>query len=689
MRRADLLIELGTEELPPTSLTTLRDAFANDVLRQIDDAGLEHGAMTLFASPRRLAFRIADLQTAQQDREVERRGPALKAAFDDEGRPTKAAEGFASSLGLSVDQLDTMETDKGAWLVARVTEKGRALQELLPEFIAQSLARLPIPKRMRWGARKAQFVRPAHWLVALLGDQVLPMQQLELDSGRSTLGHRFHAPGKIELPNAAEYEARLEKDGFVIADFERRREMIREQVLAAGKKAGGSASIDTNLLDEVTALVEWPVALCGHFDEDFLRVPQEALITAMQEHQKYFPVLDANGKLMNAFITVSNINSSNAAAVISGNEKVIRPRLADAAFFYDNDCRRTLAEHAEGLKSIVFQQQLGTLADKCQRISALAADIAGKIGGKAENARLAGELSKADLNSEMVYEFDTMQGVMGYYLARHQGLDNEVAEALREQYLPRFAGDVLPQTHAGQAVALADRLDTLVGIFGIGQKPSGDKDPYALRRATLGVLRIIIENQLALDLEALIEQAANQLGDRINHEAHADALAFVSGRYRAFYQEQGIDTPIILSVQAVAGNRPLDFDQRIKAVAAFRQRPEAAALAAANKRVANILAKQGGDGVSDKVDAGLLQQMEEKALADAINQVRDKTAPLAAKGDYAAVLEQLASLREPVDAFFDKVMVMAEDEALRNNRLALLSQLREQFLQVADISELG
>ena len=689
MQRADLLIELGTEELPPTSLPALRDAFANDVLRQVDEAGLEHDGMRTFASPRRLAFVIANLQAGQADRQVEKRGPAVKAAFDDDGQPTKAAQGFASSLGLNVDQLDTMETDKGAWLVARVNEKGRSLDELLPEFLAQSVQRLPIPKRMRWGIRKAQFVRPVHWLVALHGDRVIPMSLLELESGRQSLGHRFHGQGSIEISSPADYEQQLEKQGHVIADFARRREMIREQVIAVGKQAGGVASIDDDLLDEVTALVEWPVALAGQFDQDFLRVPQEALITAMQEHQKYFPVLDSNGKLLNAFITVSNIESGDPAVVISGNEKVIRPRLADAAFFYDNDCKKTLVEHAEGLKSIVFQQQLGTVEDKCQRIARLAAVIAEQIGGQAELAEQAGALCKADLNSEMVYEFDTMQGVMGYYLARHEGLDNDVAEALREQYLPRFAGDTLPATKTGQAVALADRIDTLVGIFGIGQKPSGDKDPYALRRATLGVLRIIIENQLPLDIERLINIAGEQLGERINADAAADALAFVSGRYRALYQEQGIETSVILSVQAVAGSRPLDFDQRIKAVAAFRQRPEAEALASANKRVANILAKQGGDAVPKQIDSALLKEAEESTLAKAIDTVRDKTAPLAKTGDYAAVLEHLASLREPVDAFFDKVMVMAEDEALRNKRLALLSQLRQLFLQVADISELG
>ncbi|WP_111657808.1 glycine--tRNA ligase subunit beta [Isoalcanivorax indicus] len=684
----DLLIELGTEELPPTSLKALSEAFANEVLRQIDDAGLAHGAMTVFASPRRLAFRIDALQTAQADRDIERRGPALKAAFDGDGQPTKAALGFASSVGLTVDQLDTQETDKGAWLVARVTEQGKPVSALLPDFLAQSVQRLPIPKRMRWGARKEQFVRPVHWLVALLGNEVLPLSLLGLTAGRDTRGHRFHAPAPLTLATPAEYEQRLEQDGFVIADFARRRDMVREQAIAAGTQAGGQAHIDTDLLDEVTALVEWPVALLGHFDADFLRVPQEALITAMQEHQKYFPVLDPQGKLMNAFITLSNIDSKDRQAVISGNEKVIRPRLADAAFFYDNDCRKTLAEHAEPLKQVVFQQQLGTVHEKCERIGRLAGIIATQIGGDAALATQAGRLSKADLATEMVYEFDTMQGIMGYYLARHEGLPEELAQALNEQYLPRFAGDALPATRTGQAVALADKLDTLVGIFGIGQKPTGDKDPYALRRATLGILRIIIEQQLPLDIVALVNDAAAGFGTRIDATTTADALEFINGRYRAMYQDHGIDTQVILSVLAVAPSQPLDFDRRVRAVAAFRARPEAAALAAANKRVANILAKL-DQAPGDEIDGALLEDDAEQALANAVVEAYARTEPLVDAGDYAAILALLAELRAPVDDFFEHVMVMADDDAVRNNRLALLSFLRDLFLQVADISELG
>ncbi|MBF5056609.1 glycyl-tRNA synthetase [Alcanivorax sp. 521-1] len=683
----DLLIELGTEELPPKALPTLSSALTEELVRQLDDAGLGHGAVESFAGARRLAVLVRDLDAKQPDRQVERLGPAVKAAFDGDGNPTKAAEGFAASVGLTVDQLDRQQTDKGERLFARLEETGRAAAELVPEFVAQAVNKLPIPKRMRWGRRKVQFVRPAHWLVALFGKEVIDFELLDQQSGRATHGHRFHAPQAIELAEAGDYATRLEQDGKVIADFGRRREMIRQQAEQAGRDAGGEARIDDDLLDEVTALVEWPVALAGRFDDDFLRVPQEALISAMEEHQKYFSVLDADGKLMPRFITISNIESRDPAKVAAGNEKVIRPRLADAAFFYDNDCKKPLEQHAQGLAQVVFQQQLGTLADKCERIGALAGVIANHIGGDEQLARRAGALSKADLNSEMVYEFDTMQGVMGYYLARNEGLPEELAEALHEQYLPRFAGDTLPRTKTGQAVSLADKIDTLVGIFGIGQTPTGTKDPYALRRATLGILRIIIENGLALDLRELLEQAAARLEGRIDAARVDEAFDFVKGRYRAMYQEQGIATPVIQSVLALddACRKPLDFDRRVKAVAAFQQREEAAALAAANKRVSNILAKL-EEAPPEEIDGALLEDEAEQTLTDLVVNAYERSEPLLEEGNYEAVLALLAELREPVDAFFDTVMVMAEDPAVRGNRLALLSFLRDLFLNVADIS---
>ena len=615
----DLLIELGTEELPPKALASLSAALTDEFVRQLDEAGLNHGAVERFAAPRRLALLVRDLDEKQADRDIERQGPAVQAAFDSDGNPTKAAQGFAASLGLTVDQLGRQDTGKGERLVAQITEQGKSAAELIPAFFTQSIQKLPIPKRMRWGKRKVQFVRPAHWLVALFGDEVIPFELLDLQSGRTSYGHRFHAPGAIELASASEYAQRIENDGHVLADFDRRKAMIKEQTLAAGKEAGGVAQINPDLLNEVTALVEWPEALMGSFDDDFLRVPQEALISAMEEHQKYFSVLDNDGKLMPRFITISNIQSKDPQQVIHGNEKVIRPRLADAAFFYDNDCKRTLAQHAEGLTNVVFQQQLGTVAEKCERIGGLAAVIAEKIGGDVDNAKLAGKLSKADLNSEMVGEFDTMQGIMGFYLAQREGQPKEVANALYEQYLPRFAGDTLPQSKTGMAVSLADKIDTLVGIFGIGQKPSGTKDPYALRRATLGVLRIIIEHELALDLRELLDKAAEQLGERIDTAQVDDAFEFIKGRYRAIYQEQGIATPVILSVLAIddACRKPLDFDRRVKAVAAFQQRDEAQALAAANKRVSNILAKL-ETAPAEEIDGALLEDEAEKTLTNMV-----------------------------------------------------------------------
>jgi len=688
MQRADLLIELGTEELPPKALLTLAESFANETIKQIDEAGLEHGTLTVFAAPRRLAFRLEQVALKQSDRNIERRGPAVKAAYGEDGHPTKAALGFAQSVGLNMDQLETLETDKGAWLVAKVSEQGKPLAELLPAMLEQALQRLPIPKRMRWGNRKVQFVRPSQWLVALLGEQVLDISLLDQQAGRETHGHRFHAPNTISLNNPSEYEQRLEKEGYVIADFARRREIIRATAIAAGKAEQGSTAIDAELLDEVTALVEWPVALVGHFEKDFLRVPQEALITTMESNQKYFPVLDQDGKLTNAFVFISNLESTDPQTVISGNEKVVRPRLADAAFFYDLDRKQTLVQHAQALTNVVFQQQLGSVADKSVRIAKLAAFIAGQIGGQADLAEQAGLLCKADLTTDMVYEFDTMQGVMGYYLAKHEGLHSDIAAAMREQYLPRFSGDSLPQTKTGMAVAIADKLDTLVGIFAIGQKPTGDKDPYALRRATLGILRIIIANKLDLDMRTLIDQATQAYaasGVTLADDLQANVLEFVQGRYRAIYQEQGVETPVILSVLAIKPSKPLDVEQRIRAVTAFRARPEAAALAAANKRVANILSKLDGQPPS-QVDEAILQQDEEKALFAVLQKA---IANNASSPDYAAQLTALATLREPVDAFFDKVMVMAEEPTLRNNRLAMLAQLRSLFLNVADISELG
>lgn len=687
MAKQDFLVEIGTEELPPKALKTLSDAFTSGFCKGLDDAGLSYGKVESFAAPRRLAIRVHGLADAQPDKAVEKRGPAVKAAFDDAGNPTRALTGFANSAGVTPDQLDTLETEKGAWVVYRTVEQGRATAELIPELVEQSLAGLPIPKRMRWGAHKAEFVRPVHWIVLLLGNKIIDANIMGLPTGNETRGHRFHCPKELIIPTPDAYEVVLREEGYVLASFEERRDKIRAGVEALAHEQGDAqAVIDDDLLDEVTALNEWPVPLLGHFEERFLEVPAEALISSMKEHQKYFHVVNRDGRMLPLFITVANLESKDPSQVVSGNEKVIRPRLADAAFFYDTDRKHTLESRIDALKPIVFQEKLGSLHDKSVRVAALAKKIAEAIDGKPENAERAAMLAKTDLVSEMVLEFTDLQGIMGEYYARNDGEPDDVAAALNEQYMPRFAGDDLPQTLTGCAVALADRLDSLVGLFGIDQPPSGTRDPFGLRRSALGVLRIIVERELPLDLQTCCEWAAANFTSLTVADPVTPVVDYMLDRFRAHYEEQGIGAEVYLAVHARRPTRPLDFEQRIRAVEAFRQLPAAQALAAANKRVSNILVKQGGEGISEQVDSSLLQDAAEKALAEAVDAQADKVTPLFARGDYGTALTSLADLRETVDRFFDDVMVMADDTAIRNNRLALLNRLRNLFLQVADIS---
>jgi len=687
MATQDFLVELGTEELPPKALKPLSDAFTQGIVKGLEEAGVAFGAVESFAAPRRLAVRIRDLADAQPDKSVEKRGPAVKAAFDDSGNPTRALTGFATSLGITPDQLDTMETDKGAWLVYRTVEKGKPTVELMPDLVDKSLAALPIPKRMRWGAWKTEFVRPVHWLILLYGNKVIEAPVMNLKPGNKTRGHRFHCPKELIVPTPADYEVVLKQEGYVLADFAERREQIRAGVAAlAEKEAGGKAVIDEDLLDEVTALNEWPVPLMGRFEERFLDVPAEALISSMKEHQKYFHVVDAGGKMLPLFITVANLESKDPAQVISGNEKVIRPRLSDAAFFYDTDRKTRLEDRIEALKPIVFQDKLGSIYDKSVRVAALAKKIAEAINSDPALAERAAMLAKTDLVTEMVLEFTDLQGIMGQYYAANDGEHADVAKALNEQYMPRFAGDDLPTTLTGCAVAIADRIDSLVGLFGINQPPSGTRDPFALRRASLGVLRIIIERQLPLDLQTVCEWAEQNFTVLTEQNTASTVVDYMLERFRAHYDEQGIGAEVYLAVHARRPTRPLDFDRRVKAVEAFRQLPEAQALAGANKRVSNILTKQGGDSIGEAVDNSLLQDAAEKTLAAKVEEQAQKVLPLFEQGDYASALTSLASLREPVDTFFDEVMVMADDDAVRNNRLALLNRLRNLFLRVADIS---
>ncbi|MAA66026.1 MAG: glycine--tRNA ligase subunit beta [Alteromonadaceae bacterium] len=687
MAQQDFLVEIGTEELPPKALKKLSDAFTAGFCKGLDDAGIEYGKVESFAAPRRLAIRVHGLTDAQPDKAVERRGPAVNAAFDDAGNPTRALTGFATSLGVTPDQLDTLETDKGAWVVYRTVEKGQATVELLPQLIEQSLAALPIPKRMRWGAHKVDFVRPVHWIVLLYGNKIIDTRIMGIPTGNQTRGHRFHCPKSLIIATPDAYEVVLREDGHVLADFEERRTRIRDGVTEIARTQGqGEAVIDDDLLDEVTALNEWPVPLLGKFESRFLDVPSEALISSMKEHQKYFHVVDKNGVMLPLFITVANIESKDPSQVISGNEKVIRPRLSDAAFFYDTDRKHTLESRIEKLKPIVFQDKLGSIYDKSVRVAALARRIADAIGSDANHAERAAMLAKTDLVTEMVLEFTDLQGVMGEYYARNDGEPEEVAKALNEQYLPRFAGDSLPTGLTSCGVALADRLDSLVGLFGINQPPSGTRDPFALRRAALGVLRIIVGRELPLDLQTCCEWASEGFTNLSADDTVTPVVDYLLERFRAHYEEQGISAEVYLAVQARRPTRPLDFEQRIRAVEAFRQMPAAQALAAANKRVSNILVKQGGDTLSENIDNSLLQDDAEKALAAAVTGLEAQVMPLFAKGDYAPALAALADLRAPVDRFFEDVMVMAEDEQVRDNRLALLNRLRNLFLQVADIS---
>ena len=688
MSKENLLIELGTEELPPKSLRKLAESFASNVEAELIKAELAFANVRWLASPRRLALIVSDLTKAQADKIVEKRGPAVNVAFDAQGQATKAAQGWARSNGISVEQAERLVTDKGEWLLFKSEVKGQTVAQLIPEIAARALAKLPIPKPMRWGAESTQFIRPVHTVCMLFGAQLLQGELLGVASDRVIRGHRFLGEAELTLNHADQYEELLDDSGKVIVDYERRKAIIRDQVEAAAAHENGVAAIDDDLLEEVTSLVEWPVTLVGSFEEKFLNVPSEALIYTMKDNQKYFPVLDKQGNLLPRFIFVSNIVSRDPAQVITGNEKVVRPRLADAEFFYETDKKKTLASRLESLSTVLFQQQLGTLKEKSERISNVAEDIALQIKADTKHALRAGLLSKTDLMTEMVMEFPDVQGVMGMYYALHDGEEKEVAIALNEQYLPRFAGDKLPTSLVACAVALADKLDTLVGIFGIGQAPKGDKDPFALRRAAIGLLRIITEKDLQLDIVELAEIAKAQYGSKLSNEnVVQDVVDFLFARFRAAYQASGYSVELIQSVLDRRPTKPVDFEKRIQAVAKFHQLPEAEPIAAANKRISNILAKVKGD-INADVDVSLLQEDAEKALAEILSGLESKLNPLFAAGDYEAALFELASLQTPVDAFFDNVMVMAEDEAVKQNRLAILNRLRNLFLQVADVSVL-
>lgn len=683
----DFLCELGTEELPPKALKTLIAAFEESITNSLHAEELSYSAIQSFAAPRRLALLVSNLADQTPSKELVVWGPPAAIAFDAEGKPTKAAIAFAEKNGIDASALKTESDGKVEKLVARLSTQGKKTVDLLQAMVNDALAAMPIAKRMKWGAKREEFVRPAHWLVMLYGSEIVDANILGLQAGRSTRGHRFHFNDVIELAQASDYASALKNTGFVLANREERRALIQQQVETEAKKIGGVAVIDSDLLDEVTALVEWPNALTGKFEERFLQVPAEALIASMKEHQKYFHVVDAHGKLMPHFITVANIESKDPSQIIDGNERVIRPRLSDAAFFFETDKKTTLASLRERLKTIVFQAQLGTIFEKTERVAKLATYIARQLKADEPLAERAGHLCKSDLVTNMVGEFDNMQGTAGYYYALNDGEHADVAAAMNEQYLPRFAGDVLPDTTTGVIIALADRLDTLIGIFGIGQSPTGSKDPFALRRASISVLRILVEKNLALDLRDLLNFAKSLHASVPNGEALEQSLSYMLERMKAWYEDANIPAEVFQSVSAKQLSQPLDINQRVLAVSEFSKLPQAQALAAANKRVSNILSKQNASP-NAQVNSALLQEDAEKILAQTVSAKAELVAPLFAAREYTKALALLADLQQPVDAFFDGVMVMCEDVALQQNRLALLNKLRGLFLEVADISYL-
>lgn len=687
MSAENLLVEIGTEELPPKSLRKLAEAFAANLTAELESLELGHQGVSWYASPRRLGLQVKALEAKQQDKEVEKRGPATKAAFDAEGKPTKAAMGWARGCGIEVKDAQTLETDKGAWLLHIAKVAGQETKLLMADAISKALAKLPIPKPMRWGANKTQFIRPVHTVTILLGSELIEGEILGKQVSNQLQGHRFHHPEKISINHADDVFDVL-KSAYVIADYEQRKAQIRAQIEGAAKAVNAVVAMDEDLLEEVASLVEWPVTLTATFEEAFLDVPAEALIYTMKDDQKYFPLLDQNGKLLNKFLFVSNIESKDPSVVISGNEKVVRPRLADAQFFFETDKKKTLESRLESLDSVLFQKQLGTLKDKSQRISELAGYIAEQLGADKALAARAGLLSKTDLMTEMVMEFTDVQGVMGMHYARHDGEAEDVAVAQNEQYMPRFAGDNLPTSLISCAVAIADKFDTLVGIFGIGQAPKGDKDPFALRRAAIGALRIMVEKQLPLDILDLVAKSQTLFGEKLtNLNVSTDVFEFMLGRFRAWYQDEGIEVDVIQAVLARRPTKPVDFDRRVKAVSHFRTLDAAESLAAANKRVSNILAKN-NITTQGNVDQSLLSDDAEKVLAAQVAKFATDLAPLYSDGNYQEALSQLAGIRDSVDNFFDNVMVMADDEAVKQNRLALLSQLSGLFLEIADISVL-
>ncbi|MDJ0701341.1 MAG: glycine--tRNA ligase subunit beta [Woeseiaceae bacterium] len=688
----DFLIEVGTEEMPPKALRSLMEAFATNLEDAVDEVRLEHGDVHGYASPRRLAVLIEDLADGQADRTVLQKGPPVHVAFDDDGNPKPAATAFAKKCGVDISDLGRDKTDKGEWLIHEAVEKGASAASLLPGLVDAALAALPIPRRMRWGASDTEFVRPVHWIVMLHGNDVVDAPVMGIAAGNVSSGHRFHTDKPVTIARPADYLQALESKGYVIADFERRREMVRDGVDDAARQAGGHVVDGESLYDEVTALVEWPVPMTGKFDNAFLELPREVVVSTLTGHQRYFPVADNDGELLPRFITVANLESNDPDQVRDGNERVIRPRLADAAFFWDSDRRTPLSARADSLRDVVYQQGLGSVHDKSVRVAALAGWIAGALGHDEAVVRRAGTMAKCDLVTGMVGEFPELQGTMGRYYALSDGEPAAVADAIGEHYAPRFAGDALPASDGGRVLAIADKLDTLAGVFSLGKKPSGNRDPFGLRRAALGVVRILVECEIDLDLRTLINEAvALQPKGKLDvSDVASDLHTFVTERLRRYFLDRDADltTETFEAVRAREPASLVDFELRLHAVQAFLGLDQAASLAAANKRIANILRQAGVDDAG-AVKPKALEDPAEKAMFTALGEARDDVRPMLDERRYTEALKRLAGLREPVDRFFDDVMVMADDAALRNNRLALLGELRALFLDIADISRLS
>jgi glycyl-tRNA synthetase beta chain len=688
---ADFLVEVGTEELPPKALKSLMDAFCKNFEEALDEQRLSHGDLRAFATPRRLAVLVEDLALAQPDRELLLKGPPVSVAFDEDGNAKPAALAFAKKCGVDVAALGRERNDKGEWLTYLSAEEGARADELLPAAVQKSLDRLPIPRRMRWGAGDTEFVRPVHWLLMLHGKSVVEGKVLGIEADNKTRGHRFHAPGALSIGKPDEYQSILERKGFVVADFAARRKRIVELVDEAAREAGGRASGDLALFDEVTALNEWPVAVTGTFSGEFLKLPREVIVATLTGHQRYFPVTDKGGALLPVFVTIANIESTEPSRVRDGNERVIRPRLADAAFFWETDRKSALADRCDALAQVVYQQGLGSIADKSNRVAELAEKIAGEIGAQADEVARAALLAKCDLLSGMVAEFPELQGTMGHYYAAADGENDNVAKAIGEQYLPRFSGDALPQSPVGMALAVADKLDTIAGIFALDKRPTGSRDPFGLRRAALGLIRIVVERELEIDIEDLITRAVKLQPAKVPDRAGLapSILDFIVERMRAWYLERPEVSPEMF--EAVRANRPrslLDFDRRLKAVAAFSKLDAASSLSAANKRIGNILRQAGGASAAKLRESRLVDDAE-KGLHAAMIAASAVVVPLLAEHKYTEALAALAPLREPVDRFFDEVMVMSDDAVLQKNRLALLASLRDRFVEIADISQLS